>query len=924
MAKTEKMNPIKTEVMSVGNDDSANNVDPIILNPTSFCDNGDEYEISTELIGIGGESQVYRAIERNTGRECAAKIDTSGLIYKAAERENRKRVVEFLRAHTDYRKYHIIPLLASGTIQLQDSDGMALPYPIDIFPFCPGGDLEKAGKQFTYAQIKEKVIPALSIALKTIHESNLIHRDIKPANICELDGEIVVSDFGTAVIVEENSDEVVHTELARRTLGYSAPEINSRYAKMASDYFSLGCTLATLYNGKHPYAVFLEKESDYAFYELINEKGIEMPYRVGDEALKFLIDALVRVKLSERVGYNEIMLWQKDSKAFINQYGMDLSSGAISRFGKWKEPFSFEDEKYWNEKDLAAALASKWNEAKRYLYRGQIINFFKWDQTMQNRIDRIVNEAPTAKNDDLGLAYFLHYLLKGGSLYWCGHEYKTLSDVSEHIWDHLNSNSTADSSVVNMLQSGYLSWKRTLDLQSSEIPADTKTTLQSDLDGIRFIEQISKSHPLLAYYYAMYQWSSRIKPEISSADTLFAKITKNLTLFYKMANSLENDDVTLAALADLGFRGQVVEYKNQLGNDTRNNVVVMYKMFEAICTNKAAVRSHYYQYGPDSYLYWLKNNLALYAFNTESAKYLKSQIEAVELGETFPIQDLEDHFRILKDYFYGDFLQCFQGDFLVACLGLTKGNGKHSDITASHADAFFIETFYEQDVPLGFIKHLNSLMSDVSINSAVNTQNFINRASDIVDSQAQNSAPLLIPNQQKSVASTANGVFYDVILISSGNDKRKVIEEIMVITNIDGDEAMSIVDNIPAPIVQGVSNELAELIQERMELLGANVKCSLNSLWNKALDREIYRRIRQLRPVRLQEQNSVATKQINQSPAVETKSTNNPLGDMKLICKECGNVFVFTADEQDFFIKRGFPNERPTRCSLCRNSRKRT
>ena len=42
--------------------------------------------------------------------------------------------------------------------------------------------------------------------------------------------------------------------------------------------------------------------------------------------------------------------------------------------------------------------------------------------------------------------------------------------------------------------------------------------------------------------------------------------------------------------------------------------------------------------------------------------------------------------------------------------------------------------------------------------------------------------------------------------------------------------------------------------------------------------------------------------------------------DKTLVCKECGNEFVFTAGEQEFYAERGFQNE-PQRCKACRDSR---
>jgi len=42
--------------------------------------------------------------------------------------------------------------------------------------------------------------------------------------------------------------------------------------------------------------------------------------------------------------------------------------------------------------------------------------------------------------------------------------------------------------------------------------------------------------------------------------------------------------------------------------------------------------------------------------------------------------------------------------------------------------------------------------------------------------------------------------------------------------------------------------------------------------------------------------------------------------DKNLTCKECGEQFVFTAGEQEFFNERGF--KEPERCKPCRDARK--
>ncbi|MDO5022528.1 MAG: zinc-ribbon domain containing protein [Eubacteriales bacterium] len=44
--------------------------------------------------------------------------------------------------------------------------------------------------------------------------------------------------------------------------------------------------------------------------------------------------------------------------------------------------------------------------------------------------------------------------------------------------------------------------------------------------------------------------------------------------------------------------------------------------------------------------------------------------------------------------------------------------------------------------------------------------------------------------------------------------------------------------------------------------------------------------------------------------------------DKTLVCSDCGQEFVFTAGEQEFYAEKGFQNE-PKRCKDCRQNNKR-
>ena len=43
--------------------------------------------------------------------------------------------------------------------------------------------------------------------------------------------------------------------------------------------------------------------------------------------------------------------------------------------------------------------------------------------------------------------------------------------------------------------------------------------------------------------------------------------------------------------------------------------------------------------------------------------------------------------------------------------------------------------------------------------------------------------------------------------------------------------------------------------------------------------------------------------------------------DKNLTCVDCGNTFLFSADDQEFYARKGFTNE-PKRCKACRDKRK--
>ena len=54
---------------------------------------------------------------------------------------------------------------------------------------------------------------------------------------------------------------------------------------------------------------------------------------------------------------------------------------------------------------------------------------------------------------------------------------------------------------------------------------------------------------------------------------------------------------------------------------------------------------------------------------------------------------------------------------------------------------------------------------------------------------------------------------------------------------------------------------------------------------------------------------------------IPSRERNRMYQDETLKCRDCGNEFVFTAGEQEFYASRGFENK-PSRCKECRAAKK--
>ncbi|MDP8243053.1 MAG: 50S ribosomal protein L7/L12 [Candidatus Hinthialibacter antarcticus] len=65
---------------------------------------------------------------------------------------------------------------------------------------------------------------------------------------------------------------------------------------------------------------------------------------------------------------------------------------------------------------------------------------------------------------------------------------------------------------------------------------------------------------------------------------------------------------------------------------------------------------------------------------------------------------------------------------------------------------------------------------------------------------------------------------FDVVLVSPGSQKIKVIKVVRELTDLGLKEAKDLVDNSPKPVKEGVSKDDAESVKAKLEEVGATVE----------------------------------------------------------------------------------------------------
>ena len=128
--------------------------------------------------------------------------------------------------------------------------------PFLVMDYIPNGTLRQRHLRGTLVPLDKIIfyIRNIAEALQYAHEERFIHRDIKPENmLVGRNGEILLSDFGIAVLSQSGRLSSQSSQNVAGTLPYMAPEQLMGKPSRASDQYALGIIVYEWLSGECPF-----------------------------------------------------------------------------------------------------------------------------------------------------------------------------------------------------------------------------------------------------------------------------------------------------------------------------------------------------------------------------------------------------------------------------------------------------------------------------------------------------------------------------------------------------------------------------------------------------------------------------------------------------------------------------------------------
>lgn len=196
-----------------------------------------------KVLGLGGTSEVYRAVSEISGRVVAIK----------ALRAEYSRDDGFLALMT--REEEMREIRHDAVVRYYDNQRTEDGHVYLVMDYVDGPGLDQKLKEGGMSADDLLIVCArVAEGLVAAHAKNIVHRDLSPDNIILRGGnpaDAVIIDFGIAKDTNPGAETIVGNEFAGK-YAYAAPEQLNGETDARADVYALGALLLSTYRGVRP------------------------------------------------------------------------------------------------------------------------------------------------------------------------------------------------------------------------------------------------------------------------------------------------------------------------------------------------------------------------------------------------------------------------------------------------------------------------------------------------------------------------------------------------------------------------------------------------------------------------------------------------------------------------------------------------
>lgn len=244
------------------------------------------------LLGKGGYSEVYKAFDLLEHRELAIKFHQLNSGWAEALKAN--YIKHALRENQIHRELDSPRIVKHYDTLEVDSNCFCT-----VLEYCAGDDLNTYLKRYKTLSEKEAryIMLQLFAALSYLstQSEKIIHYDLKPHNIMLNDGEIKITDFGLAKIMDPSKTNMELTSQGVGTYWYLPPECfetGSGVPKISSkvDVWSAGVIFYEILYGQKPFGHNMSQEKLVSDHVISRATNVVFPTKpsVSTECKEFI------------------------------------------------------------------------------------------------------------------------------------------------------------------------------------------------------------------------------------------------------------------------------------------------------------------------------------------------------------------------------------------------------------------------------------------------------------------------------------------------------------------------------------------------------------------------------------------------------------------------------------------------------------